>query len=163
MEIRQYIHGKVIIPVTKLLRQGITPEKIAMSIAWGVVIGIFPGVGTTTLLCTIVAVVLRLNLPIIQLANWLVYPLQIALLLPFFFIGACVFGSGPLTHDAQELIVLFQSDLMNALVLLWDVLLQAIIVWLVMSPFMILGIFVILRPVLRRLLIRTESVQSRNS
>lgn len=107
MGIRQYIHGKVIIPVTKLLRQGITPEKIAMSIAWGIVIGIFPVVGTTTLLCAIVAIVLRLNLPIIQLANWLVYPLQITLLLPFFFTGAYVLGSGPLTYDAQELIFLF--------------------------------------------------------
>ena len=162
MGIRQYIHGKVIIPVTRLLRQGITPEKISLSIAWGVVIGIFPVVGTTTLLCAIVAIVLRLNLPIIQLANWLVYPLQIALLPPFFFIGAYVFGSGPLTHDAQELIFLFQSDLVNALVLLWDVLLQAIIVWLVMSPFVILCVFFILRPVLKRLLIRTESAQIRN-
>ncbi len=154
MGIRQYIQGKVVVPVTQLLRQGITPEKISLSIALGVVIGIFPVVGTTTLLCTVVAIVLRLNLPIIQLANWLVYPLQLLLIAPFFFAGAYLFGSEPFTRDARELIFLFQSDLFNALILLWDILLHAVVVWLMVSPLVIFGVFIVLRPVLKKLLLK---------
>ena len=152
MGIRRFIDEKIIVPVVKLLKQGISPEKIALSIAWGVMLGIFPVLGTTTILCTAAAIILRLNFPIIQMANWLVYPLQLAFLFPFFFAGAHLFGSGQLTHDAQDLMMLFQSDLINALVLLWEMVLHAVMVWLFVSPFVIFGVFILLRPVLKKLL-----------
>ncbi|MBN2299057.1 MAG: DUF2062 domain-containing protein, partial [Deltaproteobacteria bacterium] len=106
---------KILVPVTKLLKQGISPEKIALSIAWGVMLGIFPVLGTTTILCTVAAVLLRLNLPVIQLANWLVYPLQIVLIVPFFVAGTAMFGNSPFMQDAAQLIVLFRDDWFNAL------------------------------------------------
>ncbi len=40
-----------------------TPEKMALSLALGGALGVFPALGCTTLLCTLVAIVLRLNLP----------------------------------------------------------------------------------------------------
>ena len=156
---RRYITRKVVVPLVQLLRQGITPEKLALSIAWGVVIGIFPIVGTTTLLCTIVALVLRLNLPVIQLANWLVYPLQLVLVAPFFVAGAYLFGSEPFTQDARELIVLFQDDLLNAVVLLKDILLNAVLVWLCIAPVGIIGMYCILKPVLKRLPVHRYPVE----
>ena len=156
---RRYITRKVVVPLVQLLRQGITPEKLALSIAWGVVIGIFPIVGTTTLLCTIVALVLRLNLPVIQLANWLVYPLQLVLVAPFFVAGAYLFGSEPFAQDARELIVLFQDDLLNAVVLLKDILLNAVLVWLCVAPVGIIGMYCILKPVLKRLPVHRYPVE----
>jgi hypothetical protein len=39
---RAWLYRKVVLPVVELLRQGITPEKIALSIALGAVIGVFP-------------------------------------------------------------------------------------------------------------------------
>jgi uncharacterized protein (DUF2062 family) len=147
---RTYIHTKVVQPITHLLKQGITPEKISLSIAWGVVIGIFPVVGTTTLLCAIVAIVLRLNLPIIQLANWLVYPLQLLLVAPFFFAGAYLFGSEPFTQDARELIVLFRNDLLSAVILLKDIILHAVLVWLCMAPVGIILLYWVLKPLLKK-------------
>src|SRR5690242_16181112 len=74
-------------PVVDLLRQGVTPEKIALSMALGATLGVFPALGWTTILCAIAAFALRLNLPAIQLVNYLVYPAQLALLLPFFRLG----------------------------------------------------------------------------
>ncbi|HPJ94670.1 MAG TPA: DUF2062 domain-containing protein [Deltaproteobacteria bacterium] len=148
---RRYITRKVVVPIVQLLRQGITPEKVSLSIAWGVVIGIFPVIGATTLLCTILALVLRLNLPVIQLANWLVYPLQLVLVAPFFVAGAYLFGSEPFTQDARELIVLFQDDLLSAVVLLKDIILDAVLVWLCVAPVGIIGMYLILRPVMKRI------------
>ena len=135
----------------QLLRQGVTPEKISLSIAWGVVIGIFPIVGTTTLICTIVAIVLRLNLPIIQLANWLVYPFQLVLIAPFFLAGAYLFGDEPFTQNTQELIVLCQNDLLGAVILLKDILLNAVLVWLCVAPVGIIVMYWALMPLLKRL------------
>ena len=63
----------VLVPIVDLLRQGITPEKIALSIALGAVLGIFPVLGSTTLLCAAAAFILRLNMPAIQVVNFLIY------------------------------------------------------------------------------------------
>ena len=147
--LKRYFQRKVLTPVVKILKQGISPEKIALSIAWGVMLGIFPVLGTTTILCTVVAVMLRLNLPIIQLANWLVYPLQIILMIPFLVAGGYLFGSEPFMQDAGELIVLFKSDWFNAFYFLWEVLVQAVLVWLILTPVAIMLIYRILKSVLK--------------
>ena len=158
---RTYIQRKAVVPVTQLLRQGITPEKLSLSIAWGVVIGIFPVVGTTTLLCATVAIVLRLNLPIIQLANWLVYPLQLILVAPFFLAGAYLFGSEPFTQDTQGLIVLFQNDLLSAMVLLKDIILHAVFIWFCMAPIGIILLSLVFKALLKKLPIhRYPAVES---
>jgi uncharacterized protein (DUF2062 family) len=149
--LKGFFQRKIVAPVVKMLKQGISQEKVALSIAWGVMLGIFPVLGTTTILCAVAAVILRLNLPIIQLANWLVYPLQLAFLFPFFFAGAYLFGSGPLTHDAQELIFLFQRDLLSAVILLKDIVLHAVLVWLCMAPVAIILLYWVLKLFLKKI------------
>jgi uncharacterized protein (DUF2062 family) len=68
--------------------EGVTTETLALSIGLAVVLGIFPVYGCPTLLCAAAAVVLRLNLPAMQLVNLLTSPLQWALLIPFHRLGA---------------------------------------------------------------------------
>src|SRR5256885_328582 len=68
---------RIIAPILAQLRQGITPEKIALTLALGAALGIFPILGASTLLCAIAGIWLRLNQPVIQLTNYLVYPLQL--------------------------------------------------------------------------------------
>ena len=68
-----------------------SPEKIALTIALGVVLGVTPVLGSTTLLCTAAALLLRLNLPAIQLVNGVTYPLQFVMLIPFYRLGAWMF------------------------------------------------------------------------
>jgi|TARA_B110000438_G_scaffold4279_1_gene4297 hypothetical protein len=48
-------------------------------------IGAFPALGIATIACKAVAALYRLNLPAIQLANYLVFSMQI-ILFPLFFI-----------------------------------------------------------------------------
>jgi hypothetical protein len=74
-------------PFIQLLRQGVSPEKVALTIALGIILGVTPVLGSTVLLCTLAATVLRLNLPAIQLVNGVVYPLQFILLIPFYRLG----------------------------------------------------------------------------
>jgi len=64
-----------------------TPELLALSLVAGLVLGIFPMYGVPTLLCAAAGVVLRLNLPAVQLVNAITSPLQLALLIPFHHLG----------------------------------------------------------------------------
>src|ERR1035438_1407369 len=86
-----FLQDKLLRPIIELLKQEVTPEKMALSLALGAALGIFPALGWTTALCAIAALTLRLNLPAIQIVNYFVYPLQIVLLIPFFRLGERLF------------------------------------------------------------------------
>lgn len=79
---------------------GLSPEDVALIVAVGLVLGVFPVYGCPTLLCVIAAFVFRLNLAVIQLVNQLSSPLQIALWIPLGRIGARVVGG----HGAWTLV-----------------------------------------------------------
>jgi len=67
---------------------GLSPATIALILAIGLVLGVFPVYGCPTVLCMGAALVLRLNLPAVQIINQLVFPLQLALLVPLSRLGA---------------------------------------------------------------------------
>ncbi len=75
-----------------LLRQGISPRRLALTLALGFAIGCIPLVGIPTVLCGVLALALRLNLPAIQAANYAVMPLQLALIVPFVRLGGRLFA-----------------------------------------------------------------------
>jgi uncharacterized protein (DUF2062 family) len=66
---------------------GVSTETLALSVGLALVLGIFPVYGCPTLLCAAAALILRLNMPAMQLVNVLTSPLQIALLIPFHRLG----------------------------------------------------------------------------
>jgi uncharacterized protein (DUF2062 family) len=73
--------------VFHLSLEGVTAETLALSVGLALVLGVFPLYGCPTLLCAAAAIVLRLNLPAMQLVNALTTPLQLALLIPFHRLG----------------------------------------------------------------------------
>ncbi|MCS6771887.1 MAG: DUF2062 domain-containing protein [Kiritimatiellae bacterium] len=119
--------------VLDLLRQGVSPPKLAASLALGSLIGVIPVLGITTVLCMAVALLFRLNLVAIQLANWLVYPLQIALLYPFYWVGARLFGTGEFELSGSEIFHLLSTDWVMAIREFWDATLRAVAAWLIAS------------------------------
>lgn len=83
--------------------RNMSPEAVACVVALGVVFGVFPAPLCPTLLCALAALVLRLNPAAIQLVNYLVYPLQIALAAPFVSLGSRLFrtpAATPAAHPA---------------------------------------------------------------
>jgi len=76
------------------LRAGISPQKLALTLALGFAIGCLPVIGIPTALCTVVAVALRLNVPAMQVANYAAMPVQLTLMLPFVRLGGWMFSSG---------------------------------------------------------------------
>jgi uncharacterized protein (DUF2062 family) len=148
---------RVLGPVVAQLKQGITPERIALTLALGGVLGIFPILGATTLLCGAVGVWLRLNQPLIQLVNYLVYPVQIVLLIPFYRAGERLFGAEPVPIvNVPDLIARFGADPWQFLVDYGLVGLYGIAVWcLVALPLAVLA-YAVLKPVLGRLAARMK-------
>ena len=81
------IQRKIILPLVSLLKQGAEPSRLSLALASDSFIGVFPVLGIATVACTGVAALYRLNVPAIQLANYLVFPIQIILFSLFFMSG----------------------------------------------------------------------------
>ncbi len=77
------------------LRQGVSPRRLALTLALGFAIGCIPVLGIPTVLCAALAMSLRLNMPAIQAANYLAMPLQLFLIVPFVRLGGWLLASGP--------------------------------------------------------------------
>jgi uncharacterized protein (DUF2062 family) len=101
--------------ITHALHQGMTPGKLAATCALGIVISIIPVFGTTTLLCFGVALLFRLNVVIIQLANYLAAPLQLLLIFPFIKTGIHLFHLPPFAYTKEELLLQLKSNPLNFL------------------------------------------------
>ena len=112
---------KVVRPILEFLRQGLTPEKLSFTIALGITLGVTPVLGSTVLLCTLAAIAFRLNLAAIQLVNWLVYPFQLALLIPFYRIGGWMFRTPPSELSVVHILALIRTNLFHAVATLWTV------------------------------------------
>jgi uncharacterized protein (DUF2062 family) len=129
----QFLRRKVMTPLLDLLRQGVTPEKIALAIAVGCVLGVFPMLGTTTALCAAAAALLRLNLPLIQIVNAVVYPLQLILLIPQLQFAQRVFGAAPLPLTMTRLYEMIRASVWNTIATLGVATARATVVWLVLG------------------------------
>jgi uncharacterized protein (DUF2062 family) len=137
-------------PILSLLRQGVTPEKLALSLAFGMGLGILPVLGLSTVLCTVAAVSLRLNLPAIQLVNYLAAPLQLALIIPFVRVGEHLIGAEaqPLTISAG--FKLLEAGVLTAVITLWDAIIHALLGWIVIGPLFIYALYRLAKPPLAR-------------
>lgn len=86
-----------------LLKQGLTPKELALSISIAVLIGVFPIYGTTTFILAFLALRLRLNLPIMIAVSYVLTPAQILLIIPFARVGEFLFGFETLGMDMESL------------------------------------------------------------
>ena len=135
------------------LRQGMSPSRLALTLALGFAIGCVPIVGIPTLLCAVLALALRLNLPAIQAANYAVMPLQIALMIPFARLGGWLFPFGQ--RQALTTANLFRLSAPNTSATLvsqiGSLAGQAMLAWLVVAIPAVLLMTLTLAVVLRRI------------
>ena len=147
-------------PFLDMLRQGITPEKVALTIALGFVIGVTPLLGCTTGLCALAALILRLNLPAIQLVNWFTYPLQLLLIVPFLRIGAWLFGDRQLPGiTVTRIFELIRTDLWHAIATLGAATVHALAAWLLFAAITTALVYIVLLPVLKLIWRREAQVR----
>jgi len=148
--IRRLLDDRVVLPLLHLLRIGASPRRLAWSLAVGVVIGINPIVGSTTVLCLLIAFIIRLN----QIANHLCFPIQLALVLVYLNAGEKLFRTGPLPIAADAYLHDLRHHPWSTAHLLWTWEWHAIIVWLLVAAILTPTVAAILHPILNRLLLR---------
>jgi uncharacterized protein (DUF2062 family) len=154
---------RVVAPVLQQLTQGITPEQIALTLAVGTAFAFFPILGTTTVLCLVVGIMLRLNQPLIQLVNALCTLPHLLVIYCLFRLGAFLFGVQPLHSSASEFIFRAPHSHLHILMILgvfskadrpfWHRIemdaLHAMVAWLLVAPIWIATVYWSSLPVLR--------------
>jgi uncharacterized protein (DUF2062 family) len=138
---------------------GASPEKLAWSIAAGLLIGINPLIGSTTLLCFAVAFLFRLNVSASQLGNHVVYPLQLLFLLPLIRLGSRVFHTAAMPLSARTLLDRAHVNPIELTRELWMWEWHALVVWAIIALITLPIIALALTPLLRRLLLRIDHHQ----
>lgn len=126
--VREFLRCKVLRPVLRMLRGGVTPRRMAWSLALGMVIGINPSVGLTTVLVILLAWIFRLNQFASQIGSHIVGPLHVLLFIPFMELGVYLFHTRSLPLNRQQIehlshhpIQLFRS--------IWQWQWHALVVW----------------------------------
>jgi uncharacterized protein (DUF2062 family) len=151
-----WLYRSVALPVLALLRMGASPEKLAWSIAAGLLIGINPILGSTTILCLAVAFVFRLNVAASQLGNHIVYPLQLILIIPFIRLASRAFHTAPMPLSANELLRAAREHPLDLSRQLWLWEWHAFLLWTAIAIVGVPIIALAITPVLRLLLSRVR-------
>lgn len=154
------VRTRIVDPILALLAQGLAPRDLALCLALGAGIGMFPVLGVSTPALTILALWLRLNLPAIQLVSYLISPLQLAMIIPFVRLGERVTGAEPQPLTIEAGLELMSEGVLDAIVTLWDAIVHAAIGWMLIGPLSIYVLYRLFIPVLERALRRLKTPQN---
>ncbi|MHB1021989.1 MAG: DUF2062 domain-containing protein [Acidobacteriaceae bacterium] len=146
-----WIWRKVVFPLLMLMRQGASPEKLAWSLAIGIAIGINPLLGSTTIASLLITYLLRLNLVAVQLANHIVYPLELLLVIPFIRIGEHLFHGDRMPVTPEMLLHMARKAPWETTKLLWQWEWHALVIWAAISIVLIPFTALALTPILHHL------------
>ena len=152
-----WLRRRVLDPILGLLRQGLAPAQLALSLAFGLGVGIFPVLGVSTPLLTIIALGMRLNLPAIQLVNYLASPLQLLLIIPFVRVGERLVGAEPQPLSVSAGVELLAKGAVQAVVILWDAIVHAAIGWVALGPVLSFVLYRAFLPLLVRAAARVQA------
>jgi uncharacterized protein (DUF2062 family) len=146
-----WLRRRVTAPLGLMLRHGSTPEKVAISLALGAALGLFPILGTSTLLCFAVALLFRLNHPAIQLANYLMYPFQVPLILVYVRFGESLTSSPPVPFDPRVLVATLRADPTALVARFGLTACHAVLGWAAAAPVLIALLYATTLPLMRGL------------
>jgi len=149
--IRALLRRRIVTPVVEQLKQGITPSRLALSLAFGVVLSSMPFLGFTGAICALVAFALRLNQPAILAANYAATPLQVALFVPFFRAGSWLFGVEATSLSFEGLRTELNAGFLPTMSKYGGANLRAMAVFVCVAPFALGLLYLLFLQVLSRL------------
>lgn len=151
------VRRRLIEPLLDLLRSGSSPERLAWSLALGLVIGVNPLLGSTTVLALLLVPVFRLNIVASQAANHLAYPLELILFPVFLRIGSAVFRTEALPFGPETMFRMARLHPWETTRMLWRWEWHALVVWAVFALVMAPLLATLLKPVLEKMLARVNA------
>ncbi len=121
---------RVVRPLLRLLKHGVSPRRLAWSLAVAVVVGVNPFLGTTTVCMLLVAWLFGLNHVASQIGIHVVSPLQWLLFVPFIHAGTVLFHTHRLPMSKAEIVHLSHRHPLQLAHLLWRWEWHALVIWL---------------------------------
>ena len=141
----------IVMPLCAQLTAGASPDKLAWTVAAGMTLGIFPIMGSTTLVCLAAGWALRMNQAVLHVFKSLVYPLHLALILVFIRLGERLAGAPLITLSIPQLVARFKTDPLQFAgdfgLAAW----HGVSAWLLLAPVMAILIKLAASPALRAL------------
>ena len=125
-----------------LFSSNLSPRKLALTIALGVGLGVMPLLWGVSIFCVVAAWLFRLNQACLQIVNFLAYPLQLALFIPFYRLGGRLFSGW---HPQMP-----EKGALHVLAGLGPATVKALAAWVLVAPSSSLLLYLILAPLLSR-------------
>ena len=104
-----WLHRTIAGPMLRMLRRGASPRRLAWSLAVGIIIGINPIIGSSTLAALAVAHLFKLNHTAAQIGVQGAYPVQLLLLLPFLRAGSWLFRAAALPMQTAQMLIMVRQ------------------------------------------------------
>jgi uncharacterized protein (DUF2062 family) len=149
--LKKWLYRRLLGPLLALLRAGLAPRKLALCIAIAIVVGNIPILGVSTILCTFIALIFRLNLPTIQLVQAAMAPTQLLLIIPFVRLGEWIAGAPPQIVSVKGAFALLSQGIWQAVIVLRDAIYHAALAWLLIAPFCVYLLHRLLTPVFEQM------------
>lgn len=147
---KDFFKRRLLDPLLALLKQGVAPERLALCVAIGVTVGLIPVLGISTLLCTVIALAFRLNLPAIQLTQAVMAPLQLLLIVPFVRLGEWMMHAATQPVSISAGLALMKQGIWHTVIVLKDAILHASVAWIAVAPVAVFMLYRVLRPIFSR-------------
>ena len=128
--IREFFRCHLLRPLLRQLRGGVTPRRLAWSLALGIVLGINPSVGLTTFLVILLAWTFGLNQVASQIGAHAMTPFHLLLFVPFIELGVHLFHTRRLPMTRRQIEHLSRHPL-RLIHEIWQWEWHALIVWAV--------------------------------
>ena len=142
---------RIVNPIIHQMTQGTTPERIALAIAVGSACSLFPILGTTTLICLLLGITLKLNQPVMQIINGAMTPLHIPAIFGLLKVGSKLFSDPPAELHLRSMNNFFWEHPTAFFSRYGSIALHGIIAWVIIAPFWIIIVYVIFLPVIREI------------
>ena len=155
--------------IKNVFTQNISVEKLTLSIAVGIMGGLWPIPGTSTFACLFLSLFVSVNVPAMTLINLIVTPIEIAMIPVFVWIGNNL-RSVFMTIDPNDepvqisnLISELQANLFDGIVKFGNVLITAIVAWTICLPLGVLILYFVLKPIVGWLMSFYASAKKSNT
>lgn len=133
MKIIHSVKNKILIPFRLIPKDGLTPETLAFSITIGIIAGLFPVLGATTLVSLLLTLLFRQNILIVQSVQWLLGLVQVALIIPFMKFGAFITHQQAVHINLHQINLAFQPGIISGIKSLALFQIYAILAWFILA------------------------------
>jgi uncharacterized protein (DUF2062 family) len=125
--------NKILIPFRLIPEEGLSAEKLAFSVTLGLIAGMFPVIGATTILSIMLTIIFRQNILVVQSVQWIMALAQVLLIVPFMQFGAYILNQRAIHISIEQILLAFQPGILEGIKTIGIFHLYAILTWTLLS------------------------------